>query len=85
MAEQVLSNHILGDATVNVSSTNTAGIAPMAKLAVEMIRPPIDLDFDLYLYGKDDKVPRLYRNYNTTTCDFLEIWNPVGSKAGASA
>ena len=62
MAEQVLSNQSLGDTTASVPSTNSPGNAAMAKLAVDMIRPPIDLNFSLYIHGKGEKVPRLYRD-----------------------
>ena len=62
MAEQVLSNQAIGDATACVSRGNATGNAPLAKLAVEMIRPPVDLDFSLYIYAEGDTAPRLYRD-----------------------
>jgi len=62
MAEQVLSNQALGGTTACVSGGIANSTAPMVKLSVDMIRPPVNLDFSLYIYAKGDKTPRLYRD-----------------------
>ncbi|MCG8585734.1 MAG: HD domain-containing protein [Pirellulales bacterium] len=76
MSHQVLSNERLATANATVPSraaatggTNAGGA--MGKLAVEMLRPPAELNFSLYLFKEGDAQPRLYRDakYPITEAD----------------
>lgn len=83
MNQQVLSNDGFSSMTASVQAGASSAAEKkssgggMARLAVEMIRPPAELDFSLYLYNEDSDQPRLYRDrkYPITPKDVEHLRN----------